>query len=231
MLQKKYVKINSLWKRQGWYFDEGKKKSPEYQKGRQSFIEGDYSCPEFGNIKKWHVEEKIDGTNIRVIYKDGKVSFGGRTENSQLPPHLLKYLQDTLKKPLVINAFPDEEEVGGSGVILFGEGYGPKIQSCGENYRKNVGFILFDVLVGGCWLKREDVAHIALALDIPMCPTIGIMEEKEIVEFVKTHPKSLCSEIPQTMEGVICRPEVPMLFRDGSPIIWKLKCKEFALCN
>jgi len=46
-----YVKINSLWKRQGWYFEEGKKNNPEYQKGRQSFIIGDYSEPEFGNVK------------------------------------------------------------------------------------------------------------------------------------------------------------------------------------
>ncbi len=28
----KYVKIHSLWKRQGWYFDQDKKKSPDYQK-------------------------------------------------------------------------------------------------------------------------------------------------------------------------------------------------------
>lgn len=62
-----YPKINSLWKRQGWYLEGDKKKSADYQAGRQSFIVGDYAQPEFGIFKYWHVEEKIDGTNIRLI--------------------------------------------------------------------------------------------------------------------------------------------------------------------
>jgi len=64
-----YPKINSLYKRHGWYFDEKDKKntSSELQKNRQSFIIGDYACPEFESINRWQIDEKIDGTNIRVI--------------------------------------------------------------------------------------------------------------------------------------------------------------------
>lgn len=69
-----YQKIHSLWKRQGWYLEEGKKNNPEYQKGRQSFIVGDYALPEFGIIKQWRVSEKVDGTNIRIHLTD-KVDF------------------------------------------------------------------------------------------------------------------------------------------------------------
>lgn len=49
-----YPKINSLWKRHGWYFDIKDRKacSEEKQAFRQSFIEGDYACPEFGSINK-----------------------------------------------------------------------------------------------------------------------------------------------------------------------------------
>lgn len=47
-----YPKIHSLWKRQGWYLEEGKKNNPEYQQGRQSFIIGDYALPEFEIINK-----------------------------------------------------------------------------------------------------------------------------------------------------------------------------------
>lgn len=89
-----YPKINSLWKRQGWYFDEKKKKDPTYQKNRQSFIVGDYACEEFGLIKEWDVYEKVDGTNIRVMFDGEKVKFGGRTNAAQIPCHLLEVLQE-----------------------------------------------------------------------------------------------------------------------------------------
>lgn len=36
-------------------------------------------------------------------------------------------------------AFPNA-----SRVVLFGEGYGPKIQACGSRYRKDVSFAIFD---------------------------------------------------------------------------------------
>lgn len=222
-----YLKINSLWKRQSWYFDEKEKKSRESKGKSPSFIIGDYAEPEFGNIKKWLVDEKVDGTNIRIFYKDGKVSFGGRTSAAQLPCHLLDYLQCTFTNWELNKAFPCSEVEPYPNVILFGEGYGPKIQACGGNYRKEVGFILFDVWVGGWWLRREDVISIAEKLSIPIVPRIGIMTEEEIVDFVKLKPLSLCSEIPQMMEGVVCRSEPLLLFRNGKPVMWKLKCREF----
>lgn len=222
-----YPKINSLWKRQGWYFDEDKKKSPNYQKGRQSFIIGDYAQPEFGNIKKWSVDEKIDGTNIRIIYQDGKVRFGGRTKDSQIPCHLFNYLQAKFGDWNLSKIFPCKENEPYSFAIIYGEGYGPKIQACGGNYRNDPGLIVFDVYCSGWWLKRESVMEIAHSLGVSMVPQLGIMTEEQIIEFVKSKPLSKCSNIPQMMEGVVCRPEPLMLYRDKEPIIWKLKCKEF----
>lgn len=222
-----YLKINSLWKRQGWYFEEGKKNNPDYQKGRQSFIVGDYAEPEFGNIKKWLVDEKIDGTNIRIIYKFGKVLFGGRTENAQIPCHLLEYLQEHFGEANLSKAFTRKEDDPFPSVILYGEGYGPKIQAVGGNYRKDPGFILFDIFVNGWWLKRDDVIEIAKILGCDVVPSLGLMTEEEIIELVKSKPMSKCSIIPQMIEGVVCRSNPLMLFRGGKPIIWKLKCKEF----
>lgn len=221
-----YVKINSLWKREGWYFDQDKKNSPDYQAGRQSFIIGDYSEPEFGNIKKWRVDEKIDGTNIRVQFINS-VRFKGRTENAQIPPNLFDHLQKTFTFEKMAATFPLHEDGAYPIVTLFGEGYGPKIQAGGGNYRKEVGFILFDIVVGGWWLKREDVTELAKKMEIPVVPDLGIMSEDEIVEFVKSKPLSKCSQNPQMMEGIIARSEPLMLFRNGKPLMWKLKCKEF----
>jgi hypothetical protein len=53
------------------------------------------------------------------------------------------------------------------------------------------------------------------------------MSEAEVVEFVKSRPLSRCSEVPQMMEGVVCRSDPLVLFRNGKPMMWKLKCKEF----
>ena len=71
-----YPKINSLWKREGWYFNE-KDKLGIQRSGRQSLIPGDYADPAFAAIKRWRVDEKIDGTNIRIFFnqtEDGVIS-------------------------------------------------------------------------------------------------------------------------------------------------------------
>jgi hypothetical protein len=235
-----YPKINSLWKRQGWYFNEAKKKSKDHQEGRQSFIVGDYARSEFSNIRNWSVQEKVDGTNIRIYYdkyplvyfRDGdevveefgrRVNFHGRTSNAQLPCHLLEYLQTHFTAERIESAFYKDV----SKVVLYGEGYGPKIQSCGGNYRKDPGFCLFDVRVGDWWLERLAVEDIAKKLEIPFAPELGFMQEHEIVEFVKSNPLSQCSSIPQRMEGIIARSFPLMLFRNGDPVMFKLKCRDF----
>lgn len=215
-----YIKINSLWKREQYV-----KGLPKGTHG--PLIIGDYSDPEVGNVKKWLVDEKVDGTNIRVIYSDGKVRFSGRTDEAQLPVKLLDYLQQTLGEWSLVKAFPTIESQKYPTVILFGEGYGPKIQACGGNYRKDVSFILFDVWVDGWWLERSSVKDIASKLGIEVVPEIGIMTEEEIIEFVRSKPLSRCSITPQVMEGIVARSDPLMLFRNGKPLIWKLKCKEF----
>ncbi len=223
-----YPKIHSLWKREGWYFDKLKAMN---MTEAQSFIIGDYSQPEFGNIKLWRVEEKIDGTNIRIIMdkvdkaNELKVKFGGRTKDAQIPCHLLDRLQSIFIPEKISAVFPTIRE--GTKVTLFGEGFGPKIQKGGEKYSKEPGFILFDIMVGSWWLKREDITQIADQLLIPCVPVIGYMPEEYIIDFVKSNPQSEFNPAYGRMEGVVCKPEPMMLFRNGEPIMWKLKCKEF----
>ena len=211
----KYPKMQTLWKR-----DENNK---------YVIMPGEYSKEEFRNILQWHVTEKIDGTNIRVFITfmgDGstEVRFGGRTEKAQIPTHLLDALQDifTEKNVKVLDG-PD----GATEFILFGEGYGPKIQKGGGLYRDNPGFILFDVWCGGWWLDRLSVEDIANKLGIKTVPTIGICSVGEIIELVKEHHNSEEAEKEKVMEGVVARSYPLMLFRDGTPIMFKLKCEDF----
>jgi ATP-dependent RNA circularization protein (DNA/RNA ligase family) len=219
-----YPKIHSLWKRQGWYLEEGKKNNPEYQKGRQSFIIGDYALPEFGIIKQWRVSEKVDGTNIRIHLTD-KVEFHGRTADSNLPTKLYHYLSNEFTYEKLDKILTSDTT--GRNIWLFGEGYGAGIQSCGGNYRKDMGFILFDIFVNGWWLGQDNVQEIASQLNISYVPTLGLMTESEIIEYVKSKPLSLCSEDKQIMEGIVARTEPVLVRRSGEPLMMKLKCKEF----
>jgi hypothetical protein len=223
-----YVKIHSLWKREGWYFEQGKATTKEGQKDRQSFIVGDYACAEFGNIKRWNVTEKIDGTNVRIHLARNEdrfiPGFYGRHSYSAMPSELFNFLSDKFDAELLSKTI----DMGNcTSAILYGEGYGPKIQAAGNKYSDRLSFMLFDVVIGKYWLPRDIVKDIALKLDVPVVPDLGIMTEEQIVEYVKSKPLSQCSLHPQVIEGVVARSEPCVYFKDGTPVMFKLKCKEF----
>ena len=46
-------------------------------------------------ITEWQFTEKIDGTNIRCLWEDGQLSFGGRTANASIPADLITWLYTT----------------------------------------------------------------------------------------------------------------------------------------
>ncbi|MFW6130107.1 MAG: RNA ligase family protein [Atribacterota bacterium] len=234
----KYPKINSLWKRE----------MKGNQKGK--IIEGEYSCPEFKNIRLWRVSEKIHGRNTRiefhVIVSKGKVSisnieFKGRSDDSDIPSYFVKYLMDTftpeqLSKMVLIRLDkhtedPLDEEFD---VTLYGEGYGAKMQKGGGRYRDNASFALFDVNINGWWLERENVEDIANKLDIDIVPEMGIMTEEEIISLVKNTGyklKGFKSRISKDKtldaEGIVARSYPLVLFKNGDPLMWKLKQEDF----
>ena len=46
------------------------------------------------NDLDWMWTEKVDGAGIRVIWDGYSVSFAGRKDGSEIPSHLLKYLEN-----------------------------------------------------------------------------------------------------------------------------------------
>lgn len=226
-----YPKINSLYKRQEFSLDRSKKAGV--------ILEGNYCCPEiemFTDKKCWRVSEKIDGMNIRIYYKeelDGKktVLFQGRTGNSMLPQALVQHLQETFTIDKLSETFSIPYVASVESPLrvieLFGEGYGCGIQS-GGYYRKDMGFILFDIKIHKWWLTQDAVISIANKLGIPHAPDLGLMTIDEIVQFVKSKPKALQSpSCDHISEGIIARLEPMMMFRHGLPIMFKLKCVDF----
>lgn len=186
-------------------------------------LEGVYSTDELRLLENitWQFTEKVDGTNIRVIWDGYRVSFAGRTDKATIQTHLLKRLEELFGGEDKEEIF--EQNFGKKEVILFGEGFGEKIQKGGELYG-SVDFILFDVWIG-MWLKRDDVEDIARKFGVESVPAVGFGSLKTAVDFIKKHPKSVLRNAE--MEGIVCRPFCELLDRRGERIIVKVKCRDF----
>lgn len=188
---------------------------------KNKVIPWEWSMPEFEVLADipWIFTEKIDGTNIRIIWDGHRVEIRGRTDRANLAPDLIKNLMEMFPEELMEQAF------GANPVILFGEGYGPGIQKGGGNYRKDKSFILFDVYIGGWWLMRDSVEEIANSLGIDVVPVRYENTLRNAVWFMTA--ANLISAIADTenftAEGVVGTPAVPLFNRKGERIIVKLK--------
>jgi hypothetical protein len=185
----------------------------------------EYATPEFEYLRnlEWAFTEKVDGTNIRVMFEPGgehapRVTLGGKTERAQIPATLVTHLQETFPADLMSHVFDGP-------TCLYGEGCGAKIQKGGGNYYADQRFVLFDVRIGDWWLKRKDVEDIARALGIPFAPVIGQGNLAAMVGLVKAGINSEWGDF--RAEGIVARPMVELQNRSGKRIITKLKCKDF----
>ena len=194
--------------------------------GSKALIEGMFRSEtvEFLKDVTWQFTEKIDGTNIRILWDGHGFIFGGRTERASIPSHLVNRLNDIFNNDAMEEMF--EQMFGEKEVILFGEGYGNKIQKVGSLYREDVDFILFDIMVNGMYLNRVNVESIANSLGLDVVPIVLEGSISDGVEFVKTHPKSTIGQA--MMEGVVGRPKVEIRDRQGNRLIVKIKYRDFA---
>lgn len=192
--------------------------------GDKRLIWGDYrnETVEYLANNIWQFTEKIDGTNIRIHWDGHNVEIGGRTDRAQIPKHLMDYLSATFLTPEVEELF--EQTYGEKDVMLFGEGYGAKIQNGGD-YRSDVSFILFDVLIGDNWQSREWVEATAKMFGIDVVPIVLEGTIGDGIDYVMQHNNSTIGKA--VMEGVVGRPKVEMKDRLGNRIIVKIKWKDF----
>ena len=192
--------------------------------GDKRLIWGDYrnETVEYLANNIWQFTEKIDGTNIRIHWDGHNVEIGGRTDRAQIPKHLMDYLSATFLTPEVEELF--EQTYGEKDVMLFGEGYGAKIQNGGD-YRSDVSFILFDVLIGDNWQSREWVEATAKMFNVDVVPIVLEGTIGDGIDYVMQHNNSTIGNA--IMEGVVGRPKVEMKDRLGNRIIVKIKWKDF----
>ena len=192
--------------------------------GTKRLVLNDYRNPTIAYLKDnmWLFTEKVDGTNIRVHWDGHKVEFGGRTDKAQIPGPLLNKLNEMFMTTEAEELF--EQTWGDKDVILFGEGYGPKIQNGGD-YRSDVSFILFDVLVGNNYQEREWVEKTAQMFNIDVVPIVLTGTIQDGIDYVMKHPQSTMGTA--MMEGVVGRPMIELRDRRGERVIVKIKWEDF----
>jgi hypothetical protein len=206
-----YPKIQSVFKR---------------DKETKKFDESRFSLPSFEYLRnlQWYGTEKIDGMNIRISlnYETGIVDVKGRTDNAMVPADLVSMIYRNVPVSLFEKEWGKDCEV-----ILFGEGYGRKIQKAGHLYSPDeVKFILFDVYIDGWWLKYEDVVNVAEKLKLDVVPKLFEGTLTEAVEIVRS--QNVTSSMGDFLaEGLVLKPCVPLMNRDKSMVITKLKHKDF----
>ena len=213
---KEYHKIQTIFKR-------------DPKNMMKTLINNAFSLPEFEYLQnnEWIFTEKVDGTNIRVMF-DGKViTFGGKTDNAQIPNQLVNKLNEMFL-PL-LSTFEEIFKPDPKGelpqVCLHGEGYGAKIQKGGGNYRQDQSFVLFDVKIDEWWLMRNDIEDIASKLSLDVVPIIGKGTLIDMVNLAKEGFKSQWGDFQA--EGIVARTAVELKQRNGRRLITKIKHKDF----
>ncbi len=205
----KYSSIDSVFKR-------------DMTVKRKPFL-NEYATPTLEMLAnaKWYATEKVDGTNIR-IYPDGTVK--GRTDDAQLHVGLLTMLQEIAKGYAQL-----VEEGTMASNVLFGEGYGGKLQ--GNLYGlSSHAFVLFDVYNAeqGIWYNREAVNGVADSLGLAYVPTLATnITLPDAVEMIKTNQfkdSRLHNGAPN--EGYVLRPMTELRTNNGSRVITKLKFRD-----
>jgi hypothetical protein len=186
----------------------------------------------YDTLKTWRWTEKIDGTNIRVIWQGSKLSFGGKTDNASIPADLVKWLYENVTPEKLAACFPD-----GGDVVIYGEGYGAGIQR-GGLYGPTKKLIVFDVFVidtdiehtrmGGWWLNDENMRDVAGKLGLDAVPYLGEMTLEDATDKVRAGFRSSFNGGLAQAEGMVGRPIETLFDKKGHRLIVKLKTKDFA---
>ena len=210
MIGPEYPKIESLFNR-----------DPQSHK----FIIGDWRAPEFEALYDipWMSTEKIDGTNVRIMWDGHAVTFAGRTGNASLPATLVNELNARCRTDHFNQVFPPEKY---DKLCIYAEGFGRGIQAAGRGYLpQGVDFAVFDIWIGNYWLEWHNVVDVCEKLNLNHVPVLG---EGALLFWCEQTRQGFPSKIGGQAEGVVARPaRVDLYTRGGQRIIVKMKTKDF----
>ena len=107
----------------------------------------------------------------------------------------------------------------------FCEGYGAPLRPGGGKYRRHgIGLALFDVAINGAWQPWDNVKSIAQSMGVDPVPTLGVGTLVGAVELTRAGFNSAWGEF--LAEGLVMRPPVELLDRQGKRIVAKVKTRD-----
>lgn len=216
---KTYTKINTLYKRD--------------EKG--NIVIGDFARPEFDLLFNcsWKAYQKIDGTCISFYWNGHERRIDGKTENANINAELMNVLKKKISVETLTKVFPPKYDENGNeipfNVIIYGEGYGRKVQSVGPRYIPNGhDFRIFDINIDGWWLETEAVEEICNQLGVEMPVSYGTMTLAEAEKMViKGWNDPIAQDSTLPIEGLVLRPTVQLFNKKGERVMVKIKTCDY----
>lgn len=210
-----------------------------------------WSRPEFEFLKdvKWIWTQKIDGTNLNIVWDGERISYLGHTDKTQWNERSKNYIESVFCTPEAETIF--EQLYGDKPVTV-------SMELVSKDFNQNYGHpdgycYVYDVRngkTGKCW-ERLAVDNFVKAFD-PENKNIDVVEIllegniKTAVEWVKEAKKFNptndseakkgnrfeCGVIRNPLgaypiEGLVGRPAVELYNSKGERVITKVKCKDF----
>ncbi len=163
------------------------------------------------------IQEKIDGTNIRISFKDGKMTLGSR--NSELPEGqdhmgLLGALETVAPVLDYMKQFD---------ITLFGELFGEGIQNRIKYGKKRILF--FDVKKDGEFLSFNDFMDVFAGLSRFIVPIVGIADSlQEALNWNCEIKSEICDS---QAEGIVIKPIQKNYVRNDELFYLKKKSDKF----
>lgn len=212
-------------------------------------------APEVGLVNVWTISEKVNGTNIRVVYTLGGVEVRGRTDKAVLPPG---------GEETVLRCFPSHSDIvryfeiyregplsEDWSVTFYGELYGPGING-GGIYSMGKRFRCFDLKLGEhLWTDDDEMRRVCKELNVPVVPWVGYIHVENgyltrtqcyteicYLPVMKAHldvffPEGSFVAFEEMSvqgvqpEGIVAKPVVVLLDKRGDRVMWKLTYREF----
>lgn len=203
---KKYQKIETLYK----FDNETKRFRKEFYNPIVDYLK---DC-------KWFGTEKVDGTNVRILWNGHGFEFGGRTDDADLPKALRELLNNTFNYGMEVLF---EQKFGEKEVMLFMEGYAGKIQN--GTYQGPESIIGFDIMIGDIYLDKVVSKQIFEELGLTFVPVLEFKTLQDCIDYVHNHKQSIIQ--PESkIEGLVCYPAQRLYDHLGNRIIVKIKNKD-----
>jgi len=175
-------------------------------------------------FKECYALEKIHGTSAHLSWncKERKVKYFSGGESYE---RFVKVFNDDILVSNFSELFID------SNAIVYGEAYGGKQQGMSNTYGKELKFVAFDVLVNGLWLEVPKAENVCNSLNIEFVEYAKVATDLDALNAERDKPSTQAKrngiDDDKIREGVVLRPLIEFIMKNGSRLIAKHKRDEF----